>query len=74
MTGSSFDRLELRFHEIALLEVLRDWPTTAESDWPGLLTVVRELESKGLVDVEHLKRSVRGEPPHARNLVFSLAS
>jgi hypothetical protein len=73
-TRSNLDRLDLRFHEIALLEVLRDWPTTTESDWPGLLAVVRELESKGLVDVERLKRSVRGEPPHARNLASSLAS
>jgi hypothetical protein len=73
-TRANLDRLELRFHEIALLEVLRDWPTTAESDWPRLLTVVRELQSKGLVDVERLKRSVGGEPPHARNLVSSLAS
>jgi len=73
-TRANLDRLDLRFHEIALLEVLRGWPTTAESDWPGLLTVIRELESKGLVDVERLKRSVGGEPPHARNLVSSLAS
>lgn len=73
-TRANLDRLELRFHEIALLEVLRDWPTTTESDWPRLLSVVRDLKSKGLVDVERLKRSVGGEPPHARNLVSSLAS
>ena len=73
-TRANLDRFDLRFHEIALLEVLRDWPATTESDWPGLLAVVRELEAKGLLDVERLKRSVRGEPPHARNLVSSLAS
>jgi hypothetical protein len=73
-TRANLDRLDLRFHEIALLEVLRDWPATTESDWPRLLTVVRDLKSKGLVDVERLTRSVGGEPPHARKLVSSLAS
>ena len=73
-TRANLDRLDLRFHEIALLEVLRDWPTTAESDWARLLVVVRELESKGLADIERLKRSVRGEPPRARALVSSLTA
>jgi hypothetical protein len=73
-TRANLDRLGLRFHEIALLEILRDWPSTAESDWPRLLTVVRDLESKGLVNLEHLARSVRGEPPKARELVAALTS
>jgi hypothetical protein len=73
-TRANLDRLGLRFHEIALLEVLRDWPMTADSDWARLLVVVRELESKGLVDVERLKRGVGGEPPHARHLVAALTA
>jgi len=73
-TRANLDRLDLHFHEIALLEVLRDWPTTTESTWAGLLAVVRELESKGLVDAERLKRSVHGEPPQARALVSSLTA
>jgi hypothetical protein len=72
-TRANLDRLGLRFHEIALLEVLRDWPATAESDWARLLTVVRDLEFRGLVDLERLERSIRGEPPKARDLVASLA-
>jgi hypothetical protein len=73
-TRANLDRLGLRFHEIALLEVLRDWPATAETDWAQLLAVVRELESKGLVDLERLQRSVRSEPPQARGLVASLTA
>jgi hypothetical protein len=73
-TRANLDRLGLRFHEIALLEALRDWPATAESDWARLRTVVQELESKGLVDLGRLARSVRSEPPKVRDLVATLTA
>jgi hypothetical protein len=73
-TRANLDRLALRFHEIALLEVLRDWPATADSDWTRLVAVVEELESKGLVDVERVARTVRGEPPKVRRLVAYLTA
>lgn len=73
-TRANLDRLGLRFHEIGLLEVLRDWPTTTEVDWARLLHVVDALQASGLVDVERLKRSVGREPPHARHLVSTLTA
>lgn len=73
-TRANLDRLGLGFHEIALLEVLRDWPLTVGVDWMRLLVVVQELESKGLVNLEHLKRIVGGEPPKARHLMASLTA
>jgi hypothetical protein len=72
-TRANLDRLDLRFHEIALLEVLRDWPATADSDWTKLVRVVHDLESQELVDVDRVKRSSRDEPPRVRHLISSLA-
>jgi hypothetical protein len=73
-TRANLDRVGLGFHEIALLEVLRDWPATSDADWTRLLAVVGELESQGLVDFRRLRRCVRGEPPQVRHLVSSLTA
>jgi hypothetical protein len=69
---ANLDRLRLRFHEIALLEVLRDWPATTDTDWAQLVQVVHELNAKGVVDLARLRRNVRREPPKTRRLVASL--
>jgi hypothetical protein len=71
-TRANLDRLGLELHEIAVLEVLRDWPLTADCDWDRMRAVLRELEARGLADIKRLQRSVRREPPKVRSLVASL--
>jgi uncharacterized protein DUF6088 len=65
-------RLELNFHEIGLLEVLRDWPYQVEVSWSGLVRRVREMRDEGLVDIERVQRCASREPPAARRLVAAL--
>jgi hypothetical protein len=73
-TRANLDRLKLGFYEIALLEVLRDWPLTSDTDWPTLLTTVKELGDKGMINLERVVKNSRSEPPRVRNLVHSLAA
>jgi hypothetical protein len=73
-TRTNLARLDLRFHEIALLEVLRGWPAKAESDWTQLVEAVHGMEAQGLLDLDRLQRSVRGEPPQVRHFVASLTA
>lgn len=46
--------------EVALLEVLRDWPATSESTWPDLVATVRTL-SDSAVRVDALTEHVDSE-------------
>lgn len=41
--------LRLTPNEVALLEVLRDWPTTVEVDWEALASRTRELVRTGAI-------------------------
>jgi Family of unknown function (DUF6088) len=38
-------RSKLKYEEVALLEVLREWPAKAETGWGSLVDIVRDLES-----------------------------
>jgi len=71
-TRSNLNRLSLGFHEIAVLEVLRDWPAKTDSDWPSLAGTVEGLVKDKLVNLGRLKRNLAGEPPEVRKLVSSL--
>jgi Family of unknown function (DUF6088) len=71
---SNLSRLNLGHYEIALLEVLRDWPDRTESDWSALLASVRKLEDKGLLDRRRLARHSDREPPKVRDLIAKLAA
>ena len=73
-TRSNLNRLNLRFHEIALLEVLRDWPVRTDRDWSTLADTVEALSREKLVDMSRIKRSLNGEPPKVKRLVSSLAA
>ncbi len=45
----NFARLGLRYHEIALLEVLRDWPDYVERDWSDLERMVNRFRDDGRI-------------------------
>ena len=71
---SNLDRLNLGYYEIALLEVLRDWPERTESDWSDLLASVKDLESRGFLNSRRLVRHSDREPPKVRDLIGKLAA
>jgi hypothetical protein len=73
-TRANLDRLKLGFYEIALIEVLRDWPVTSDSDWSTLHTTVKELGANGLINLDRVVKSSRSEPPKVRDLVHILAA
>ncbi len=56
-------RAELRYEEIALLEVLRAWPRYAEGSWSGLVRAVRNLCAHGRIDLTHVAEVARFERP-----------
>ncbi len=55
-------RRDLRFLEIAVLEALRDFPTYAETDWLGFARALKQLATRGEIDLEKVRRAVRAEP------------
>ena len=73
-TRNNLDRVNLRFHEIAILEVLRDWPRTVDSSWAVFRENVDHLAKSGLVNVDRITRTANGEPPNVRRLVSLLAA
>lgn len=73
-TRTNLDRLKLGFYEIALIEVLRDWPLTSDGDWPTLLATVKEFGDKGLINLGRVVKGSRAEPPKVRNLIDDLAA
>ncbi len=58
---NNFRRLGLRYEEIALLEVLREWPGTVEADWPTLVARVARLRATGLLRPVRMRKAVEGE-------------
>lgn len=54
-------RLRLRYHEVALLEVLRDWPESAEADWATLVRRMARDLGAGLLRADRLRSVVAGE-------------
>jgi hypothetical protein len=73
-TRANLDRLKLGFYEIALMEVLRDWPSTTDGDWPALLATVDDFKAKGLINLEKVIKGSRSEPAKVRELVHSIAA
>lgn len=71
---SNLERLNLGYHEIAVLEVLRDWPHRSDVDWSALIDSVRNLERKGLLNSKRLSKHSRREPPKVRDLVSKLVA
>lgn len=55
------ERGKLRYMEIALLEVLRDWPAKVEAEWADFVSAVRRLESAGRVRVDRVLEAATQE-------------
>jgi hypothetical protein len=53
--------LKLSREEVALIEVLRDWPMTVEADWSELAAKTRALVSSGTVRPERITKDVESE-------------
>ena len=53
--------LRLTSEEVAVLEVLRDWPATVEVDWATLANTVRRLIDQRAVLLDRLAREVQVE-------------
>ena len=71
-TRSNLGRLRLSAYEIAVLEVLRDWPVTVDGGWAQLTSRVAELDNADLISLKRIAASVAGEPPKVRELVSAL--
>lgn len=56
------------------MEVLRDWPATADGDWPTLVATVERFTAKGLINIEKVVKGSRSEPAKVRELAHSLAA
>ena len=65
-------RAGLRYHEIATLEALRDWPAYSEGDWDALVRSVRSLTRAHKVRPSALRDAARFEPGAARERLRDL--
>jgi hypothetical protein len=60
-------RRDLNYAEIAVLEVLRDWNYTTETNWDGVVAAVRERVQGRQVRPDKLAAAAAGErKPHVR--------
>ncbi len=72
---SNFARIGLGYHEIALLEVLRDWPEHVEADWPDLERAVLRLREDGHIrPARVLKAATEERAPALRDRMAELVS
>lgn len=68
-------RVGLGYHEIALLEVLREWPRFIEADWTTLVARVAELRGEGRIRPESVRRAAERERmPALRDRVAALVT
>jgi len=58
---SNFARLGLRYDEIALLEILRDWPEYVDRDWSDLERVVVRFQEDGRIRPDRVLKAATGE-------------
>lgn len=57
----NFARLGLRYEEIALLEVLRDWPVHVDVDWSDLKRTVIQLRDDGRIRPDRVRKAATEE-------------
>lgn len=62
---------ELTAMEVALLEVLRDWPGTVEGTWADLVSVARRLADAGEVRIVDLDGHIESEAHRGLRLRWS---
>jgi hypothetical protein len=71
----NFARLRLGYDEIALLEVLRDWPEHVEADWSELERTVLRLRDSGRIRPDRVKKAAAEERvPVLRERVAALVT
>ncbi len=71
----NFARLRLAYDEIALLEVLRDWPKHVEADWSDLERAVVRLRDDGRIRPDRVRKAAAEEKaPALRERVAALVS
>jgi len=59
--GHSRRDLRLTPDEVALIEVLRDWPSTVEADWEKLVSRTRELVDTGSIRPNRVTKEAEAE-------------
>jgi|GEM_PF-1040251 len=57
-------RAALTFDEVALLEVLRNWPRYVDGSWPDLVGAVRHLNADHRINLRRTADVARYERPH----------
>jgi len=71
----NLERLGLKYLEIALLEVLRDWPRFVEADWATLVVRVSDLRDAGRIRPERVRKAAEREKvPALRERVAALVT
>src|SRR6266511_6194917 len=71
----NFVRLGLGYEEIALLEVLRDWPEHAEAEWADVERTVSELRDDGRISLDRVcKAAVEERAPALKERVTELVN
>lgn len=69
----NFARLGLRYEEVALLEVLREWPAYVDRDWSDLERAVIRLRDDGRIRPNRmLKAATEEKVPALRTHVAEL--
>lgn len=72
---SNFARLGLGYEEIALLEVLRDWPAYVEADWSDLERTVAQLRDDGRIRPDRVRKAaIEESSPALRERAAALFS
>jgi hypothetical protein len=67
-------RATLRYLEIAVLEVVREWPAYSEGDWDGLVQAVKSLARTGRIRVPAVRNAARFEPTTTNDRLAALLS
>lgn len=69
----NFARLGLHYDEIALLEILRDWPSRTDSDWSDLERAVTKLVDEGRIRPSRILKVATSErAPAMRSHLIAL--
>lgn len=69
---SNYLRVGLQFSEIAVLELLRNWPRYAEARWEDVTEKVQERTKAGSVDLSRISAAAEGESRSVRALLTEL--
>ena len=73
---NNMSRRNLRYAEIALVELLRgDWERTVDDGWPALVSATAAAARRGYIDIRAVGEAIRGERfPTARHNYTRLVS